>query len=494
MENKKGLVQIVGAGIGPADFITLAAQKALEKADVIVYDRLLNPKLWSAYEGKKELFYAGKAAADHHMTQDEINRLLVEKGLEGKRVVRLKGGDPYVFGRGGEEALACREAGLAFEVIPGVTSGIVSLMYCGVPATHRGYSESVSFITGNRKAGQETNYADYAKLNGTLVFYMGLNNLSKITRDLLAGGMDPQRPAGVIYHGGYSDQKIHIASLESLAEEMAELDFGSPSLIVVGDVLKLREALNFYEEKPLFGCRVMVPRATAQAGSLCQMLEETGADVVEVPCLAIHQTLDEATKEKIANFKDHGYSHLLFHSPNAMELFFQELLAVMDVRALGDVRIGCVGAVTAKYLSKYGLKADLVPDRFQGEDLIALVAKDQPKKIFLPHSAGTRPELLKSYETLAELDAPVIYETRLPEKKQAYQGADYLLFTSASAVENFVSLYGLEALKAGKAIAIGEITARAIESQGGHVYGQAEKATMESMVEFILQDRRKEQA
>lgn len=281
----KGIVKIVGAGIGPADLITCRAKKALDTADVIIYDRLLNPSLLSPYLDTKELHYVGKAASNHHLSQDKINELIIEKAKKGNIVVRLKGGDPYIFGRGGEEAEFCVENGIPFEIIPGVTSGVVSLMYAGIPATHRDAATSISFITGHRKKGVAGDFKKYANLDGTLVFYMGLNNLSLIVNDLLEGGMSPSKPAAVIMNGAYPNQRVFTSTLDEIVEGIDGLGFQSPSLIVVGDVIRYRDILNFYEKKSLFGKNIVVTRARKQASKLVESLLSLGANVIEAPTI-----------------------------------------------------------------------------------------------------------------------------------------------------------------------------------------------------------------
>lgn len=485
---KKGLVKITGAGIGPSDLITLRAQEAIATCDVLIYDRLLNPDLILPYLKDKEVYYAGKRASHHYLTQDEINALMVEKAKEGKVVCRLKGGDPYVFGRGGEEALYCLDHGVDFEVIPGVTSGIVSLMYAGIPATHRGKSTSVSFITGHRSKGDPGDFHAYAKLEGTLVFYMGLNNLPLITGELMEAGMDPDRKAAVIMHGGYPDQRVFRSTVGKIAEEIQDQNFGSPSLIVIGDVVDLRDDLNFYETLPLFGKRIAITRARTQASKLAKNLRNLGAEVIEAPCIQLERVHQKTLKKRI---EAQDFNYLIFHSVNAVEIFMDAYLETRDLRDLAGVKLCVIGEKTKACLEGYGLRADLVPQDYVGESLVEEIKADpkKDKKIFIPHSNKSRQSLLDQYKDLGAVDDLVVYRNVAPDQMEEIQGPlDYVLFTSSSTVNNFVSHYGKEILEGTKLVSIGPITTKAIEDQGLSLAGQSEKATIPSMVAWIKED------
>lgn len=494
---KKGIVKITGAGIGPKDLLTIKAKKALDAADVIVYDRLLNSDIIKEYEVKKEMYYAGKTAGDHFLTQDEINNLIVEKAKEGKNVVRLKGGDPYIFGRGGEEALYLLENGLDFEVIPGVTSGVLSLMYAGIPATFRDVATSISFITGQRSTGVKNDFSQYAKLDGTLVFYMGLNNLEDLSSDLIAAGMDKDRPAAVIMHGGYPDQKIQVSTVENIYSDIQGKDFGSPSLIVIGEVIKLRDQLNFYENLDLFSKKILVTRARSQASTLSEKLTDLGAEVIEAPCIEIKERVGEDFIQALDGFRENKYSHLVIHSVNGGEIFFKNFLKDHDLRDLAGVKICSIGKMTSKLIRSYGLKPDIEPDTYIGEELLDAIKRDlkegqgQPR-FFLPHSKLTREKLLEGYRDLGALDSFVVYENTLPEEKVSFDKVDYILFTSSSTVENFIDLYGKEATKGAKIVSIGDITSKTIEKFGLKLYGQSDEATIDSLIEFLREDSKNE--
>ncbi|MDO5724831.1 MAG: uroporphyrinogen-III C-methyltransferase [Tissierellia bacterium] len=488
---QKGKVKIVGAGIGSEDLITIKAKESLQWADVIIYDRLLNENLIKPYILEKETYYAGKKAKDHYLTQDEINNLIVEKAKSGKNVVRLKGGDPYVFGRGAEEAEILLKNGIEFEIIPGLTSGVVSLMYAGIPVTHRDASTSVSFITGHRKAGETENFRQYAKLDGTLVFYMGLGNIENITNELILGGMSKDKLAAVISNGAYPNQRVLVSTVKDIASEIKNLNFETPALIVIGDVIKYRDRLNFYEKLPLFGKNVVITRARTQISKLSKKLSELGANVIEAPAIEIKETIDENFLNEIKNFKNLNFTHLVFHSVNGIEIFMKYFLKYNDIRDLPKT-ICTIGKASYKTLAKYGIKADIVPENYIGEDLIEELKRDisnSAAKIMIPHSALSRDKLLKEYKNLGELHEHSIYTSIVPiERTELPKNIDYILFTSSSTVKNFKKLYEDFDLENKKIISIGPITSMAIEKQGLKLYRQSDEATIESMVKCIKED------
>lgn len=484
----KGKVIIAGAGIGSADLITVRAKNAIEEADVIIFDRLLNRDLITPYEGKKELYYAGKSAADHYLSQDEINALMVKKAREGKTVLRLKGGDPYVFGRGGEEAEYLVAHDIDFEVIPGVTAGVVSLMYAGIPATHRDVVTSITFATGHRKKGVIGNFQEYGKLEGNLVFYMGLNNLSKITAELMEGGMDPEKPAAVIMNGAYPSQRVFVSKVGTIAEEIKKENFGSPSLIVIGDGVPFRESLNFYEKLPLFGKKIVVTRARTQASKLVKKLEDLGADVTQAPTIEIRRTDPTPLRKAL---EDWNYTHVVFHSVNGTKIFFDEFMKHRDVRDLAGVKCCAVGESTARMLRKRGIEPDIVPDRFVGEELVEAIGNDDVKdrRILLPHSMSTRKKLLDDYKKIGKLTPIPVYESVMPEElAELPEDPDYVLFMSSTTVSNFVKAYGIEVLKRAKTVSIGPITSGTLKETGVEPDLESEKSTIDSLVECVKED------
>ena len=480
-------VIIAGAGIGSAKNLTLAVKEALDEAEVIIYDRLLNSAILEDYQGKKELLYVGKKAGNHSMDQEEISQLMVERARAGKKVVRLKGGDPYIFGRGGEEVLYLREQGLDFEVLPGLSSGIVCLNTAGFPATHRDVATSVSFITGHRKKGVVGTFDQYAKLEGTLVFYMGLNSLEKIVSELIAGGMSPERPIAIIQNGAYNSQTTLFSTLEKILEEPELEQMGSPALIVVGEVINLREEMDYFTKRPLFGVSIGLTRALKQAGTVRDCLEALGAVTHVIPTIELSPCGDE----ELSSAVQENYSHIVLTSINAVNRFFEAFLAKRDIRDLANSKIAVVGRKTAEAVEKYHLKVDICPDVYQGEPLIEAIRPtvDEHSKILFPHSAKTRSELISAMAELGELKEFAVYENQAPEEVVPLpEQLDYMLFTSSSTVENFVEIYGKDALMHSKIISIGEITSKSIKNLGLELYAQSPEATIDSLIETIKED------
>lgn len=481
-------VILAGAGIGSKNNLTLAVDKALKEADVIIYDRLLNQDIVAPYLRSKEHYYVGKKASDHTLTQEQINDLIVKRAREGKKVVRLKGGDPYIFGRGSEEALYLKEHGLDFEVLPGVTSGVVCLNTAGIPATHRGLSASVSFITGYRSRDGEEGFSKYAGLDGTLVFYMGLDNIHPIVRDLLKGGMDPHKSAAVIMNGAGNAQKVLTSTLENIEKDLEGKGFGSPSLIVVGDTVRLREELNYFERRPLFGKTIAITRAPHQALALADLLEERGACVCQLPAIEIEQINSEALEEDIRHF---NYSHLLFTSANAVSIFFDAFFKTHDIRDLAGVKIAVIGKKTRELVEACHLKADICPRTFVGEAFAEEVKRSitGPARMYFPHSSLSRQSILRELAALGDLVERSVYRTVMPKGIQSLpEQLDGILFTSSSAVSNFVTLYGTEIPKNCKIYSIGKITSAAVRDCGLQVYREAGEATVEALVDAIDQE------
>ena len=476
-------VILAGAGIGSKMNLTLAVHKALKESDVIIYDRLLNQDIISPYFGKKEMYYVGKAASNHSLSQEEINELIVVRAKEGKKVVRLKGGDPYIFGRGSEEALFLKEKGLEFEVLPGVTSGVVCLNTAGIPATHRNIATSVSFITGHRSQGSASSFQQYAKLEGTLVFYMGLNNLDLITRDLMEGGMDPNRSIAVIMNGGTNQQKSFTSTLSSIVEEIEGKGFGSPALIVVGETIDLRKDLNYFENRPLFGKNIAITRPRHQSSKISQLLEKKGAFVYNLPTISIEPIHLDLLEKQIENF---DYSHLLFTSANSVSIFFKTFLKKHDIRDLGKAKIVVIGKKTKEMVEKYHLKVDIFPDTYIGENFVEAVKSsiEGPAKFFFPHSNISRKSIIEALSELGDLNEMAVYKTILPkEVEELPENLDGIFFTSSSTVKNFIELYGIEPLRNTKLFSIGKITSDTLKEFDLEVYKESKEATVESLVE-----------
>ncbi len=498
----KGKVYLVGAGPGDPDLITLKAMNCLAHADAVVYDFLANPRLLAHASPEAELIYVGKKGADHTMAQQNINKLIVELAEAGKHVVRLKGGDPYIFGRGGEEAEELVDAGVSFEVVPGITSVIAAPAYAGIPLTHRSHTSSVGFITGHEDPKKTESALDWDNLAtglGTLVFVMGVRNLPHITRKLIDGGRDPSTPAALVRWGTTPDQVTVIGTLENIADEAQKKGIGPPAVLVVGHVVGLRSKLEWFESKPLFGRCVMVTRTRAQASRLSRALRDLGARVIESPTIRLMPPEDWTEADNaIAALSE--YDWLVLTSPNGVDFFFHRLKSGGgDARNLAGVKIAAIGPATAEKLDEYGLRADLVPDEFVAEGLIrALIDTGVAgKKILLARAAEARAVLKEELAAAgAEVHEAALYRTLPPEdltaeaKEALAEGTiDLVTFTSSSTVTNLVRLLGdrlIEFQAAAKAACIGPITAETANAAGFDVAMQAEKYTVDGLVAAVL--------
>ena len=416
-----GKVYLVGAGPGDYKLLTLKALDCIKEAEVIVYDRLANPQYLELARPDAELIYVGKASSNHTMTQDEINEVLAVKAKEGKVVTRLKGGDPYVFGRGGEEGEYLLERNIAFEVVPGITSAIGGLCYAGIPITHRDYTPSFHVVTGHLKdeTNDTINWNALAAMNGTIVFLMGLSNLHKICTNLMTEGMNPNTPAAVINWATRPNQKVATGTLVTLEEEVKKAGLTSPSLIVVGEVVRLREKLSFFENRPLFGQNIMVTRSRTQSSDLKAKLIELGANVFEVPTIEIQPRQGEEIDAKLQTLKD--YSYIVFGSQNAVSLFFERLYALgKDARSLGEAKVVAVGSATAKCLATYGIRSDFMPERFTQESIAELLEDKLTKedKVLIAQGNLARDVLYTKINEICEVETLLLYDTVLNESSK----------------------------------------------------------------------------
>jgi uroporphyrinogen III methyltransferase/synthase len=499
------VIYLVGSGPGDPGLFTLKGLRCIQEADAVVYDRLAPESLLAYARPGAELVYVGKRPGAPSMSQREINALLVELGRAGKTVVRLKGGDPYVFGRGGEEALALVEAGLPFEMVPGVTSGIAAPAYAGIPVTHRGVSASVAFVTGHEDPTKDRSDVDWGKVAtgaDTLVLYMGVGRLSEISCELISAGRSPETPVAVIRWGTTPHQQTVAGTLEDIAERVAEANLKPPAVTVVGDVVSLREAgLDWYEKRPLFGRRVVVTRARAQAGELSAKLERLGAEVLEFPIIEIRPPedfvpLDEAIREL------DSFSWLIFTSVNGVDAFVERLAHHgLDLRAVPrGARIAAIGPATAQRIRGVGLRVDVVPEEFRAEALIESVTGESlaGERVLIPRARAAReilPEKLR--EAGAEVVVPPAYESvpssegkdELAKELEAGR-IDCVTFTASSTVENFARAFGAEVaarLLSGTRVAcIGPITAGAARGYGIRVDAEAREYTIPGLVEAVV--------
>src|SRR5947209_7205631 len=371
--SKSGKVYLVGAGPGDLGLVTLRAKERIERADVVVYDHLANPEMLGWARDDAEIVYAGKKAGEHALTQDEINELLVEKARAGKEVVRLKGGDPFVFGRGAEEAKAIVDAGIALEIVPGITSAIAGPAYAGIPVTHRAENSHVTFFTGHEdpsKTKSAIDYAALAKLGGTQVMLMGVDRIDAIAREMMANGVRKDLPVALIRWATTERQETLIGTLENIAERVTAKAFTAPAIAVFGDVVSLRDELNWFEDRPLSGKRIVVTRTRKQAGALTEQLRGIGADVIELPTIRIEPPTDlRAFAELVQDA--HAYDWIVFTSPNGVSAFFDLFYKLYDdAREIGGVRIAAIGSGTAARLKDFRLHVDLQPPEFVAESLV----------------------------------------------------------------------------------------------------------------------------
>jgi uroporphyrinogen III methyltransferase/synthase len=498
-----GKVWLVGAGPGDPGLITVAGLEALRQADVVVYDRLVSPLLLSHARPDAELVFVGKEGGGESFPQRDIERLLIEKARQGKRVVRLKGGDPFVFGRGGEECLALAEAGVPYEVVPGVTSAVAAPAYAGIPVTHRGLSSSLAIVTGHEDPTKEESalrWESLATATDTLVVLMGTRTMPELVQRLQSHGRPPDTPVAVVRWGTTPEQETVTGTLADIVARVEKAGLRPPTVVVVGEVVRLRRQLLWFERRPLFGRRVLVTRARHQAGELSRLLLEAGALPVEVPVIEI-EPLDEgpAAAEALEGLSRGAYRWLLFTSANAVDHFFRLLEARgRDARALAGVKVAAIGPGTAQALKARGIRPDLLPGEYVAEGLAAALSPHlRPGDgVLLPRAEEARPALV---EALAALGARVqvlpLYRARLPDRvppealDMLRRGEiDVVAFTASSTVRNLVAILGGEAdcLQRVAIACIGPITARTVrEVLGRSPDVVAEEYTMAGLVEAL---------
>jgi uroporphyrinogen III methyltransferase/synthase len=494
-------VYLIGAGPGDPGLITLRGVEALKKADVIVYDFLANEKLLAFAKPGAKTIYVGKKGRFRHIAQDEINRLMIDYAKKGKIVARLKGGDPFIFGRGAEEALSLRESGIPFEVIPGVTSAIAAPAHAGIPLTHRTLSSVVTFLTGQESPGKGLLLVDWAKVSNydTLVFLMGWKNLEEITMHLVRNGRSPATPVAVIRWGTLPKQKTVVGTLENIAGLARKEAIKPPIVTVVGDVVGLREKLNWFETRPLFGRRILVTRAAGQTEEFTEILEGYGAETVSAPAIKIvpprdYKPLDGAIRKLFA------YDWALFTSVNGVRYFFERLYKKgYDVRELKGVKICAIGPATEKAVRERGLKVDLIPKEHRAEGVIEALGRKniRNKRFLLPRAEVAREVLPEEIKKLGgKIDVVPVYRTVKPLKEakdlaRILSTVDIATFTSSSTVENFIGLFKKEDLKTllkGKAIAcIGPITARTVKRHGLKVDIMPKRYTLSALARAMAE-------
>lgn len=500
---KHGTVYLVGAGPGDAGLLTLRGAELLSRADVVVYDALVNPELLRLAPKSAEIIFGGKRAREHTIPQDELNALLITHARAGKTVVRLKGGDPYVFGRGGEEAEQLAEARIPFEVVPGVSSFTAVPSYAGIPITHRQHSSAFTVITGHESPGTEEriDWRQVASMPGTKLVMMATERIGEIASRLVAGGMDAATPVAMISWGTTGRQQTITGTLATIAEVVTRTGFRPPSIAVIGEVVKLREKLNWFEHRPLFGQRIVVTRTRDQASQLTQQFAAKGAEVIELPTIRVEAPDDRQTLvEAMAGLGE--YDWLIFTSPNGVTQFFEYFFRTFDdIRDLGALRLAAVGPATAAKLRELRLKVDLVPTEFISSKIAAAFAKEQSienVRMLLLRAQVANPELTTSLEALgAIVDDVSIYKT-VPETEDATgaaerlktEGADWVTFASGSSVENFNARINLAELTRRfpkmKLASIGPETSKALRHLGLTPHAESSPHTIEALVQAVV--------
>lgn len=500
----KGKVYLVGAGPGDAGLITVKGLRAIQRADCIVYDFHINPRLLTYAKDGAEFIYAGKRGGHHEMTQDEINRVLVEKAREGKTVCRLKGGDPFIFGRGGEEAEILVEEGIDFEVIPGVSSVVAVPAYAGIPITHRRVASAFTVITGNEDLSKQEKIFTHIKASScseTMLFLMCVKNLNAITDKLIQEGINPETPSAIIRWGTRPEQKVVEGRLSEISELAKKHKITPPAIFVVGDVVRLRQKLMWYEKKPLYGHRILITRPLTEEYLL---LEDLGAELFVFPTIRFLPPEDYSELDKAIENID-SYNFIVFPSPRAVTFFFERFLYwEKDIRQLKGILICAVGKETAKSLKGYGINPDIVPDEYSSEGLLnkfkeEILCFDQNDKIRIlyPRSDIALKGFVEEMEKIGvKVDSPIAYRTVKPTEhgkrliKFLKEGRITIAtFTSPSSFNNLIDILKEEArqmLKEVTIVAIGKTTAKAIEEAGYKVSIMPEKSTIKDMVEAIL--------
>lgn len=497
-KTKTGRVYLVGAGPGDLGLVTLRAKECIENADVIVYDHLANPEMLAWARTDVDAIYAGKQAGKHSLSQEEISALLIEKAREGKQVVRLKGGDPFVFGRGAEEAKAIVDAGIEFEVVPGITSAIAGPAYAGIPVTHRSENSHVTFFTGHEDPAKTQSAIDYramAALGGTQVMLMGVERLEGIANEMLKQHVRADLPVAVVRWATTSRQQTIVGTLGDITQRVREAGLEAPAIAIFGEVVSLRQDLKWYEERPLFGKRIVVTRTRKQAGRLSVKLRALGADVLELPTIRIEPPEDlRAFAELVQDA--HQYDWIVFTSVNGVEAFFDIFFKLYDdAREVGAARIAAIGPATAQRVRDFRLHVDLEPEEFVAESVVRAFRKQgsvENLRILLARAEKARDVLPIELSGLgAIVDEAYAYRT-VPEtrdingarRRLLEEGADLITFTSSSTVENFLGL-GLE-WSAGMQIAsIGPITSKTARDHGLKVDIEARRHDIDGLVQAI---------
>ncbi len=495
--SKNGRVYLVGAGPGDIGLVTLRAKECIETADVIVYDHLANPELLAWARDNAEIIYAGKQSGGSR-TQQEINALLLDKAHEGKQVVRLKGGDPFMFGRGAEEAQEIARAGIPFEIVPGVTSAIAGPAYAGIPVTHRAHNSHVTFFTGHEDPAKTETAIDYdalAKLGGTQVMLMGVERLGSVTAEMLKHGVRSDLPVALVRWATTGQQKTLTGTLSDIAQKAVANDFEAPAVAVFGDVVSLRDNLKWYETRPLLGKRIVVTRTRKQASALSNKLRALGAHVIELPTIRIEPPTN--LREFAELVQDaHIYDWIVFTSANGVEAFFDIFFKLYDdAREIGGARIAAIGPATAQRIKDFHLHVDLQPEEFIAEAMVRdlkklgsldneriLVVRAEKARDVLPRELSAAGAIVD--EAFAYRTVPETRETSSAQRQLVQDGADLITFTSSSTVENFFAL-GIPWAQGMRIASIGPITSKTVRDLGHHVDVEARRHDIDGLVKAV---------
>ncbi len=500
MSAGSGRVYLVGAGPGDPGLLTARALELIASADVILYDRLIADAALDGARADAELLYVGKEGGGDSVPQEQTQALLIERAQAGKRVVRLKGGDPFVFGRGGEEALALHEADVPFEIVPGVTAGVAALAYAGIPVTHRGLARAVAFVTGRTGDESELDWTALARFPGTLVFYMGVKRLGQIADSLIEAGRDGAEPAAVIEAGTLPGQRTVLATLQTIAERVEREHVGSPSITVVGPVAALAEQLAWLTQPPLAGRTVVVTRARAQASSLASALQRLGARVVQAPAIRVEALPGPALDPS-------GYDLLCVTSANAAgELFARLAAGGRDARSLAGVRVASIGPGTSSELAAHGILADVTAERSLAEGLVEALADVPVTRALIARARGGRDVLADALRARgAEVDVLDLYqsvaEPLAAATLEAVRAADYVTFTSSSTVRNLLDALAPDGATGegaqgdggllsphARVVSIGPLTSATLRERGVDVDVEAAQHDVDGLLQALLAD------
>ena len=489
--SKKGKVYIVGAGCGDFELLTLKGKRCISEADCIIYDRLVNKRILGFAGKGTEFIYLGKENTEGGLIQEEINNKILEKALEGKTVVRLKGGDPFVFGRGGEEIEKLSEKNIPFEIIPGITSAIAVPEYAGIPVTHRGLSKSFHVFTG--MTAKENSFHDFkkiAELEGTLVFLMGVKNLGLITGELIKHGKDKNTPAAVIEKGTTGKQRVITDSLENIFKTAEKEKAVSPAVIVIGDVVKKREKFNWFEKKELFGKNILVTRDTAQGENFCREIEKLGGNSELLSFLRIEDKMHNFNYENLKN-----YQALLFNSPNGVKFFFEH---IPDMRVLGNIKIGAVGAKTKEELEKFKIKPDVMPEKYLTAELaeeILKITEENDRILVITSDISPCDDVEWSRKYNRKFEKFIGYNTNFNLKSKTdvekiLKDMEYITFLSSSAVKSFVNSLenDISCVKRLKVISIGPSTTKTLKNFKINIFSEALDYTADGVIDILRKE------